>query len=404
MPPFKYKAINDQGATVSGTIDAADPGEAQEKLVRQGLIPQQVSTSREVFGDLSGRINLFLARVRLTDLVIFTKQFRTLMKAGLPMGSLLDVLEEQTENLKLKKTVSRMKKDIQEGSSLAEALEKEPQIFSQLYCNMIRAGESSGRMVDVLDRLIYLMQHEHKVSSDIKSALRYPVIVVIALFGAFLFLLTFVIPQFVGIFEEAGIELPLPTRISLALYQWIVVYWPVSLGTVISLAAGLYIFLRTEKGQYVKDLVLLRIPVLGPVLLKAAMSRFASIFSILQASGVSVLNAMDVLTGTIGNKVISGEFQRIQAELRQGRGISGPLGQSRFFTPMVISMVATGEEAGNLDEMLSEVSIHYDDEVEYAVSRMSETLGPVLIAMLAGVVGFFALAIFLPMWDMVQTI
>ena len=327
MPPFKYKAINDQGATVSGTIDAANTGEAQEKLVRQGLIPQQGSTSREVFGDLSGRINLFLARVRITDLVIFTKQFRTLMKAGLPMGSLLDVLEEQTENLKLKKTVSRMKKDIQEGSSLAEALEKEPQIFSQLYCNMIRAGESSGRMVEVLDRLIYLMQHEHKVSSDIKSALRYPVIVVIALFGAFLFLLTFVIPQFVGIFEEAGIELPLPTRISLALYQWIVVYWPVSLGTVISLAAGLYIFLRTEKGQYVKDLVLLRIPVLGPVLIKAAMSRFASIFSILQASGVSVLNAMDVLTGTIGNQVISGEFERIQAELRQGRGISGPLGQ-----------------------------------------------------------------------------
>ncbi|EFI33369.1 Type II secretion system F domain protein [Desulfonatronospira thiodismutans ASO3-1] len=404
MPPFKYKAINDQGATVSGTIDAADPGEAQEKLVRQGLIPQQVSTSREVFGDLSGRINLFLARVRLTDLVIFTKQFRTLMKAGLPMGSLLDVLEEQTENLKLKRTAARMKKDIQEGGTLAEAFEKEPQIFSQLYCNMIRAGESSGRMVDVLDRLIYLMQHEHKVKSDIKSALRYPVIVVIALFAAFLFLLTFVIPQFVGIFEGAGIELPLPTRISLALYQWIVVYWPVSVGTVISLAAGLYIFLRTEKGQYVKDLVLLRIPVLGPVLLKAAMSRFASIFSILQASGVSVLNAMDVLTGTIGNKVISGEFQRIQAELRQGRGISGPLGQSRFFTPMVISMVATGEEAGNLDEMLSEVSIHYDDEVEYAVSRMSETLGPVLIAMLAGVVGFFALAIFLPMWDMVQTI
>ena len=364
MPSFKYKAINEYGATVSGSIDAADPGEAREKLARQGLIPQQVSGSREVFGDLNDRINLFLARVRLTDLVIFTKQFRTLMKAGLPMGTLLDVLEEQTEHLRLKKTAARMKKDIQEGGTLAEAFEKEPQIFSPLYCNMIRAGESSGRMVDVLDRLVYLMQHEHKVKSDIKSALRYPVIVVIALFAAFLFLLTFVIPQFVEIFEGAGIEMPLPTRISLALYQWIVVYWPVSLGTVIALAAGLYIFLKTEKGQYVKDLVLLRIPVLGPVLLKAAMSRFASIFSILQASGVSVLNAMDVLTGTIGNKVISGEFERIQAELRQGRGISGPLSQSRFFTPMVISMVATGEEAGNLDEMLSEVSIHYDDEVE----------------------------------------
>ena len=401
---YKYKAINEFGTTVSGSVEAGSQVEAQEKMVRQGLIPQSVSASRDITGDLSDRVNLFLSRVKLTDLVIFTKQFRTLMRAGVPLHSLLNVLQDQTDNLRLKKTAARMRTDIQEGKSLTEAFEKEPRIFSPLFCNMIQAGENSGRMVEVLDRLIYLMQHEHKVKSDIKSALRYPVIVVIALFGAFLFLLSFVIPQFVGIFEGAGIELPLPTRISLVLYNWLIVYWPVSLGTLLALATGLYIYLRTTHGQYYKDYVLLKIPVLGPLLQKAAMSRFASIFSILQASGVSALNSLGVLTGTIGNNVISREFERLQDELRQGRGIAGPLEQSKLFTPMVVSMVAIGEESGNLDEMLSEISVHYDDEVEYAVSRMSETLGPVLIVMLAGVVGFFALAIFMPMWDMVQTI
>lgn len=401
---YSYKAIDPSGTRVTGVIDAASPEDAKAKLLADDLIPERVTGKSASAGNISGRLNFYLAKVKLPDLIIFTKQFKTLINAGIHMGRVLEILEQQTANLKLKETAARMGKSIQDGKSLTEAFQEHGRIFSPLYTAMIQAGESSGRLGDVLERLVYLLQHEHKVKSDIKGALRYPVIVLVVLGLAFLFLLTFVVPQFVQIFKGSGIELPLPTRISLMLHQWIVVYWPITLALIIGVIVGLRFYLRTDAGQYNKDYLLLKIPIIGPVLQKGAMSRFASIFSILQASGVSVLSAFDVLSGTIGNKVIASEFVRIQEELREGRGIAGPLGNARFFTPMVVNMVAIGEESGNLEEMLHEISVHYDDEVAYAVSRMSENIGPVLIIALAAVVGFFALAIFMPMWDLVQLV
>lgn len=401
---YTYKAINSAGTRVTGTIQAASPDEAREKLAADDLIPESVNGGAGASGNIGDRLNLFLARVRLPDLILFTKQFRTLFNAGIPMNRLLEVLSEQTDNLKLKKTAERMGSRIQEGTSLTDAFREHRRIFSPLYTSMIQAGESSGRLGEVMDRLVYLLQHEHKVKSDIKSATRYPKIVLVVLSLAFLFLLTWVVPQFVSIFKGAGIDLPLPTRISLLLHQWLVGYWFLSLGGLILFILGLRFYLKTQTGQYNKDYLLLKIPIIGPVFQKGAMSRFASIFSILQASGVPVLNALDVLAGTIGNKVISSEFERLQDDLKEGRGISGPLSKSPFFTPMVVSMVAIGEESGNLEEMLHEISVHYDDEVEYAVSQMSEHMGPILIIALAAVVGFFALAIFMPMWDLVQMV
>lgn len=401
---YTYKAINSVGARVTGTIQAASPDEAREKLAADDLIPESVNGGAGASGNIGDRLNLFLARIRLPDLILFTKQFRTLFNAGIPMNRLLEVLSEQTDNLKLKKTAERMGSRIQEGISLTDAFREHRRIFSPLYTSMIQAGESSGRLGEVMDRLVYLLQHEHKVKSDIKSATRYPKIVLVVLSLAFLFLLTWVVPQFVTIFKGAGIDLPLPTRISLLLHEWLVGYWFLSLGGLVLFIVGLRFYLKTETGQYNRDYLLLKIPIIGPVFQKGAMSRFASIFSILQASGVSVLNALDVLADTIGNKVISGEFERLQDDLKEGRGISGPLSKSPFFTPMVVSMVAIGEESGNLEEMLHEISVHYDDEVEYAVNQMSEHMGPVLIIALAAVVGFFALAIFMPMWDLVQMV
>lgn len=402
---YSYKAISQAGDRVTGIIQADSPEAAREKLAARDLIPESVRAGGGgSLTSLSERINLWLARVKTPDLIIFSKQFRTLYNAGIPMVNLMEILNQQTENLKLKKAVVRMTMDVQEGRSLFEAFQGSPGVFSTLYCSMIQAGESSGRLVEVMDRLIYLLQHEHKVKSDIKSAMQYPMLVVIALFGAFMFLLGFVIPKFVTIFTGAGIELPLPTRISLMLHQWLIVNWPVATAVVAAVAAALYFYLRTEQGKYARDYFLLKIPILGPVFQKAAMSRFASIFSILQASGVSVLDALGILRGTIGNKVIASEFEKVQGQLEQGRSISEPLGRARFFTPMVVNMVAVGEESGNLDEILKEVTIHYDDEVSYSVGRMSETVGPVLVVALAAVVGFFALAIFMPMWDLVKMV
>ncbi|MFP4257290.1 MAG: type II secretion system F family protein, partial [Desulfobacterales bacterium] len=402
---YAYKAINEEGKHTSGMVEAESPHEAMERIAGLGLIPVSVADGTTASrANLKDRINLRLARVKLPDLIIFSKQFKTLFEAGIPMTRLMEVLEQQTENPRLKKTASKISEDIRSGMSLTEAFREHPKIFSTLYCSMIQAGEASGRLGEVIERLIYLLQHEHKVKSDIKSAMQYPVIVLVALSAAFLFLLTFVVPRFVDIFRQAGIALPLPTRICLVLHQWIVVYWPVTLAVVAAIITGLYFYIRTEHGRYYKDYLMLKLPILGPVFEKGAMARFAAIFAILQTSGVSILQAIEVLSGTIGNSAISKEFEEIQEQLKEGRGISDPLNRARFFTPLVVHMVSIGEESGNLDDMLKEVSVHYDDEVEYAVSRMSEAIGPVLILALAAVVGFFALAIFLPMWDLTQMV
>jgi type IV pilus assembly protein PilC len=250
--------------------------------------------------------------------------------------------------------------------------------------------------------LIYIIEHEARIRSDIKSALQYPIIVTIALVAAFFVLLTFVIPKFVSVFSKAGIVLPLPTKIAIMLYDFLSNYWYLLIGGVIALIIGLRSYLKTEQGQYVKDTIILRLPILGPLFVKASMSRFASIFGILQSSGVPIMTAMKILSGVIGNKAISGEFDRVRDQMKEGRGIAVPLSSAKYFPPMVVDMVAIGEETGNIEEMLRQVTIHYDDEVGYSVKRLSDLIGPVLVVGLAAVVGFFALAIFLPMWDLTK--
>jgi type IV pilus assembly protein PilC len=403
MMKFTYKAITDVGSPVSGSIEAENRDAANALLYQKGYIPSKVipeKGSSEFLENLQTR----LTKIKPQELILFTKQFRTMFKAGVSIMEIFKTMEVQTENRRLKQIVAEIGEDVQSGISLADAFGKHPRVFSPLYCNMIKAGEASGALPEVLNRLIYLLSHEHKVKSDIKSALQYPTIVLIALGIAFFVLLTFVIPKFVGIFKSAGIDLPLPTLICMYLYAFISTYWYICIAGVLALIFGLRYYFRTDTGRLMRDRVLLRMPILGPVFSKSAMSRFASIFAILQASGVSVLDSLDILSLTIGNSAISKEFDKIKVLLHEGRGISGPLSQARYFTPMVVHMVAIGEESGNLDEMLQEVSNHYDDEVAYAVSQMSTNLGPILIVGLAAVVGFFALAIFLPMWDLTKMV
>ncbi|MFH7320812.1 type II secretion system F family protein [Desulfurivibrio sp. D14AmB] len=234
--------------------------------------------------------------------------------------------------------------------------------------------------------------------------MQYPKIVVVALVAAFLFLLSFVVPAFASIFAGANLILPLPTRMAMALHTMLLQWWMVSLPLILLLLTAVYWYQQTPAGRLRRDRLLLALPIMGPVFCKAAMSRFASIFAILQMSGIGVLDSMRIISDSIGNSAISHEFDRIGDKLREGRGISDPLRSAKYFTPMVINMVAVGEESGRLEEMLQDISNHYDDEVEYEVGRMTELLGPLLIVALAAVVGFFALAIFMPMWDMVQTV
>ncbi|GAB6127182.1 type II secretion system F family protein [Humidesulfovibrio idahonensis] len=406
MPYYKYTAITSTGANTKGILEAVNPETAEDILAARGFIPTGVvetnapgtASSGSFLTDLSNRMQ----SIKPQDLILFTKQLKTMLNAGIPVLQSLEVLKDQTENPRLKSAIISIGADIKSGGSMSKAFAKHPSIFPELYCNMIRAGEVSGTLTEVLERLIYIVDHEFKVKKDIKSALTYPIVVVVALVIAFFVLILFVLPQFVSLFTKANIELPLPTRVCLGIYEGLTHYWYVGLGLVGAVVFSLSAFFRTEAGKIARDGFFLRLPILGPVFQKAAMARFASIFAILQASGITVLEAMDILAGTIGNAYIANDFQRLRVMLEEGRGLSGPLRSTKSFTPMMISMVTIGEETGNMEEMLREAAKHYDYEVEYAVSKMSELLGPVLVGGLTGVVGFFALAIFLPLVELMQ--
>jgi type II secretory pathway component PulF len=404
MPSYSYQAINETGVNVNGRIEADSEESAIRALVARGLIPSKVSSKGS-----GGAVRLadLLARLRpvkAPELILFTTQFRTMIRAGVPIMTLLRTLETQTEDPGLRRVIIQMRQDISEGSSLYEAFRKHPRVFSSLYCSMVRAGEASGRLPEVLDRLIHIIKHEYKVRSDIRSALQYPIIVICFLALAFIILLTYVIPKFSAIFARSGIKLPLLTRVCINLYTFLSSYWWLLLIGAVIIGFVTYSYLRTPEGRFFKDKLLLNIPVVGPLFQKAAMSRFSGIFSVLQSSGVGVLESMSILSGTINNSAIARDFDQITSRLEEGRGISGPLRQSAYFTPIVINMVAIGEESGNLEQMLNDVSEHYDAELEYAMKRLSDSIGPILTVGLAVVIGFFALAIYMPMWELSTTV
>lgn len=404
MTKYAFQAIDALGKTVKDVVEADSTETAASIIQARGFLPTAISEQSGGGGISFNLIRERLGTVKAPELILFTKQFRTMLKAGVSMVNLLQILEQQSENYMLQQVCRSMRKDIQEGASLQTAFKKHPRVFSPLYYGMVQAGETSGALPAVLDRLVYIIDHENRVRSDIIAALQYPVIVIFFLAVAFFVLLTFVIPRFVRIFLNAGLDLPLPTQICLHLYNFMDNYGFLVLGGAVAAAIGLYYYVRTPRGMYVKDAFVLRLPIVGPLFVKAAMSRFASIFAILQSSGVSIMESMKILSGTLGNTAISREFETINERLEEGRGIAEPLRNAKYFTPIVVNMVAIGEESGNLDEMLSEVSSHYDTEVEYAMKKLSDAVGPALTVGLAFVVGFFALAIFLPMWDMIGVV
>jgi type IV pilus assembly protein PilC len=393
VPQFAYEAINEAGNPVKGVLEADSADEVRSRLLGMGYIPVAVrkGVAAAVSGGFGESLEDALTMISAQEMILFTKQLRTMLGAGLSMLEILRVLEQQSENPKLRRVCARMSDMVKKGASISAAMAAQKGVFNELYVSMVRAGEAAGALPSVLERLIYIISHEHQVRTDIKSALQYPITVVIALFGAFFFLLKFVVPT-----------LPWPTRMAMHMHTLINEYWYLTFGSFLAVVVTLYLWFRTENGKVIRDAFFLNIPIVGMLLRKAAMSRFAAIFSILQASGVPVLTTIDILVGTIGNAAIAREFRRIQEMIKSGQGLAGPLSRAKYFTPMVVTMVAVGEESGNLDEMLSAISEHYDAEVAFAVKRLSDALGPVLIVGLAGVVGFFALAIFMPMWDLTQ--
>ena len=406
MPIFTYKAINNLGKKVTGEITAESEQQAMELISLEGHIPESLKKRADILNKTGvfSTLEQLLSPVKTKEMILYTMQLKTLLQAGVPILQIFQILEQQVDNSRLRAVSVDLSHSIRQGSSLFDAFSKHNTVFSNLYLTLIKAGELSGSLPEVLERLIFIMEHEEKVRADIKAAVRYPAIVVVFLGVAFFILLTFVVPKFVTLFQGAGLELPLPTKICMFLYMALENYWMPGLLFIVISSIGLFQYINTENGKFIKDSLLMRIPLLGTLLIKTAMSRFASIFSILQSSGISVLESIKILAATIDNKAITKEFDKINTLLVEGRGIAVPLGKAKYFPSMVVNMVAIGEESGNLDDMLIEIAKHYDAEVEYATKGFSEALGPVLVVGLAAVVGFFAFAIFLPMWDLTKMV
>jgi len=404
MAIFTYKARDERGSLIAGTMDADSQRAVSSHLDSMGLFPIAVSEKK---GMTLLSIEDFLTkldRVRLDDIIFFTRQLRTVIKAGVPLISGLRALEEQTNNRKLKRAIKKVWQDLDRGKSFSEALSGHADIFSDLYVSMVKAGEVGGVLDEVLERLAQLLEFQMKTKEMFKSALRYPMMVVGAIIIASFVLVTFVIPKFALLFKGTTMQLPLPTRILLWMNEMVQAYGIYMLGVVIGICVAVLIYTRTERGQYAMDQLKLKLPFVGNIILKICMSRFAYVGENLIRAGVPIVTALEIVARTVGNLVITKKVLGISQKIEKGKGITKPMEDSGIFPPLVLHLIATGEDTGSLEEMLREVSIHYDSEVSYSLARLSSWIEPILIGVLGGMILFIALAVFLPWWGMMEAL
>ncbi len=400
MAQFVYRARNKYGSIVEGKLDTPTEQEALARLEALEYLPVFIRRVQE------RRMKLPMGSLRKSvphkAVIVFTRQLATMIKAGLPILTSLTALFDETENKNFKAVISNIRADIQEGLSLSEALERHPWIFNKLYTSTISAGEAGGVLDRVLERLAELMEHEAELKTSIKSALRYPVIIVIAVISAFLVLTTFVVPAFGRIYEGAGVSLPLPTQILIAVNNIVRNWWFIAGPVFLGFLAGLKLFISTSFGKYKWDYIKLRLPLFGKLILKSISARFAQLFRTLDEAGLPILRSLDEIADTLGNEVISRDIAVVREAVQDGRGIGAPLLDSKYFPSLLGHMVSIGEKSGEMSDMMKAVQDHYDDEVESTVKNLTALIEPFLILGLGLVVLFIALGIFLPMWDMVS--
>jgi type II secretory pathway component PulF len=397
MPNFKYKVRDRSGKPIFGVIGAKNTEMLIEYFKSMGYTPIKISEQRGI-GILD--IRRKFKRIILKDINMFTRQLATFEGAGMPILSSLRALEEQTENWHLKEIVTKVKKDVEAGSDLSDALERFPGVFSVLYINMLHAGETAGKLRDILLRLAELGERDAATQEGIRTAMFYPKLVVGFILLVFIGLATFILPRFAALFESFKTELPLPTQVMLFLNKIFRQYWYVFLIIAIASIVGFRLFAKSKKGKQVLDTFILKAPIFGKLMQNVLMARFSRIMGTLLQSGLSVLNALDITHDVLGNFVVQKALDDVRDNVREGRGMSNPLGLHKVFPPMVVHMVAAGEESGALDSLLLKISEHFDAEVESSIKNLTTLIEPILIFFLGAVVLGLALAIFLPMWNM----
>ncbi|MHB8154975.1 MAG: type II secretion system F family protein [Candidatus Omnitrophota bacterium] len=398
MNTYKYSAKDKKGFSVNGIIQAASEAEVADILHKKEMVVfsvefAKISTANPKPVD---------KKVKLDDLVVFSRQLATMIDAGIPLVNALGILAEQIENENLRCIVSNVRQDIEAGMSFCDALAKHPLVFSDLFVNMVKAGEASGMLNEILDRLATFMEKQAALNRKIISSLVYPAVVVSMAIIITAVLLIKVVPTFKGIFDSLGGTLPMPTQVLILVSDLLRKYL---LFSILFLGGGIYLFkryLKTEKGRYAFDRLTLKAPVFGPLLRKLAVAKFSRTFSTLVKSGVSVLSALDIVSKTAGNKVVEEAVVNCSKSVRDGEPISRPLAKSGVFPPMVTRMINVGEQTGQLEKMLSKIADFYDDQVDAAAGALTSLIEPLVIAFLGIVIGGIVVALFLPIFKISQ--
>ena len=397
MTAFTYTARTAQGDLKNATIEASSKDDAVAQLRKLRLNVIKVEEAAKSGSKTKGAISM-------RDIVIFTRQFSTMINSGLPLVQALDILSKQSENPVLQNVTRQVVFDVESGHTVADALAKHPNAFTELYVNMVAAGEAGGILDTILMRLATFMEKNDALVRKVKGAMIYPGVIMGVAGAAITVLLLFVIPTFESMFAAVGLALPLPTRIVIGLSNFLQGYWWALIAAGFFGFRGLKGYYATSNGQLAIDRLLLKAPVLGDVLRKSAVSRFTRTLGTLISSGVSILDGLEITAKTAGNRVVSDAILASRTSIAGGDTISAPLAKSQVFPPMVISMIAVGEQTGGLDEMLSKIADFYDEEVDAAVSGLLSLLEPMMIVFLGVVVGGMVVAMYLPIFDMINAV
>jgi type IV pilus assembly protein PilC len=398
---YAYRVRDRRGALVTGEIVADSQELVMTRLREMNYIPLEIKQKRE---GLKREITLRPGRVKLKDLAIFSRQFATMVNSGLPLLRTLSILEEQTDSKQLVKKLAEVRLDVERGSSLSGALARHEKTFPLMYVSMCRAGEASGTLDQVLLRLADTLEKEVSLRQKIKSAMTYPTVVFAMVILILAAMLLFVVPTFKDLYSSLGGTLPLPTRMLLATSDVVRKFFPIFVGAVI---LGIFLFrrwIKTDRGRAAFDRFKLRLPIFGSLFQKTALARFARTLGVLNRSGVPILQALDIVQETVRNEVVAKAVRDVQSGVKEGESIAAPLANHKVFPPMVVQMMAVGEETGALDTMLEKIADFYEEEVSTAVESLTSLIEPLLIAVVGGAVGVIVISLYLPLFRIVELI
>ncbi len=400
MAIFQWSGKTSRGIIESGEMTAATKEEVIALLGRRNIIPTIITEKQKKVRILRPR-----ARIKDKDIVVFTRQFATMINAGLPLVQALEILSIQVENKNFGKIIAQVKTDVESGLTYADALKKHPRVFSELYVNMVAAGEAGGVLDTILNRLAAYIEKSMKLKRQVKGALVYPVVVSTIAVLVIAVIMVFVVPTFAKMFTQLGGILPLPTRIVINISNFLAgIGGLMVLGVIVAIIIAIIQFRRTEKGKKITDTILLKLPIFGALINKVAVAKFTRTLGTLVSSGVPILDGLEITAKTSGNKVIEYAVMDVRKAVVAGKTLAEPIAKAGIFPPMVTHMIAVGESTGALDSMLSKIAEFYDEEVDAAVTNLTAMMEPLLMVFLGGAVGFIVIAMYLPIFKLITLI